>query len=328
MDAAEFSQQTGIYPVSLPTPFIVGPVNCFLLKQDDAPLTLIDTGVKSDKSGAALVAGLAELGVTIENLERVILTHHHIDHCGMLREIMDRSGAESWAHPEVIAESHLNDGPQEEANRKTFYLDIMREFGADEKTCEESMQLWNSFRDLLDPFTINHTIEDGGQVGPFNAYYVPGHSATDTLLVNTVDGYTIAGDHILETFNPNPLLRRPRPGEPRVKALVEYRASLLRSQSLELGRCFPGHGDAFDDPDRVIKGILDIHDERSAKILEIITPDGMTPFELIKVFFPTIPVKHLYLGLSVAVGQLELLEVEGKLRAEHVGGVQYFYPVN
>ena len=38
----------GIYPLSVPTPFLVGRVNCYLI--EDEPLTLVDTGPNSGKS--------------------------------------------------------------------------------------------------------------------------------------------------------------------------------------------------------------------------------------------------------------------------------------
>ena len=44
----------------LPTPFPVGPINVYLIV--DEPITLIDTGPKTDEAISALRAGLSRLG--------------------------------------------------------------------------------------------------------------------------------------------------------------------------------------------------------------------------------------------------------------------------
>ena len=45
-----------IVPISLPTPFYIGPVNVYVIAED--PLTIIDTGPKTKEAIEALRAGL------------------------------------------------------------------------------------------------------------------------------------------------------------------------------------------------------------------------------------------------------------------------------
>src|SRR6476659_9886164 len=77
-------------PIPLPLAH-VGSVNAWLLRGE--PLTLIDTGPRDDAALAALEAGLREHGLRVEDLELVLLTHHHVDHVGLAAEIRRRSGA-------------------------------------------------------------------------------------------------------------------------------------------------------------------------------------------------------------------------------------------
>ena len=58
-DALALAQRAGIHRIALPTPFLVGRVNCYLI--DDEPLTLIDTGPNSGKS--------------LDDLEQALATH-------------------------------------------------------------------------------------------------------------------------------------------------------------------------------------------------------------------------------------------------------------
>ena len=84
-----------IHVLPVPTPFAVGRINCYLV--DDDPLTLVDAGPNSATSLTALDAALAEHGRRIEDLERIVITHQHIDHIGLVSILADRSGAEVCA---------------------------------------------------------------------------------------------------------------------------------------------------------------------------------------------------------------------------------------
>jgi len=302
------------------TPFPVGPVNVFLIKGE--LLTLVDTGVRSEESLAVLEAGLKEQGVALRDLERVLLTHHHTDHMGLLAHIMAESGAESWGHPDLVEQSDLAHA-HDDAHQQ-FFLEIMEEFGVPAETREQAMRLWDSYSEFTEPFTLTHPFTDAGKAGPFTTHFVPGHSATDTVLVHESAGYSLVGDHLLQLFNPNPLLRRPAPGQARPRALMEFRDSLERSHALTLGICYPGHGAPFPDHRRVIEGIQRQHERKNARILAMAQEGDITPHAVVGRLFPRLEVQHLYLGLSVAVGHLELLEAEGLLRRTLRDGVAHY----
>lgn len=311
-----------IVPLSVPTPFIVGPVNCLLYRGE--ALTLLDVGPKTEDAWEALHAGLAAEGVALADIERVILTHHHIDHCGMLKRVVEASGAETWAHPDLVNQSRLGDGEDGDGERKNYYYRLMAQLGVPEDEAERSMLLWDAYKDMIDRFEIDHDLPDGARVDGFTTYHVPGHSATDTIFVHE-EGFSVTGDHILETMNPNPLLRRPNPGEQRAPALVEFRASLRRSRELPLGRVYPGHGKPIEDPVRVIDGLLAQHERKNERIMGLLPHDGITPYALARELYPQLEMPHLYLGLSVAVGQLEVLADEGRVRevVEEDGRLRY-----
>ena len=84
-----------IHCLPIPTPFAVGRVNCYLIEDD--PLTLVDTGPNSGKALDALERALGEHGRRIEDLERIVITHQHLDHLGLVGILANRSGAEVCA---------------------------------------------------------------------------------------------------------------------------------------------------------------------------------------------------------------------------------------
>jgi glyoxylase-like metal-dependent hydrolase (beta-lactamase superfamily II) len=80
-----------VHRISIPTPYAVGPVNCYVI--DVQPVTLIDAGVNTPEGHNALVLGLAECGHSLHSIERVFITHAHPDHYGLVHVVQEASGA-------------------------------------------------------------------------------------------------------------------------------------------------------------------------------------------------------------------------------------------
>src|SRR3954451_10809776 len=86
-----------IVPLAIPTPFYVGDVNVYLIKQD--PLTLIDVGPKTDDAYRTLAEKLGRVGVRLSDIRRIVLTHAHEDHCGLAKRVRDEAkNAEVLVH--------------------------------------------------------------------------------------------------------------------------------------------------------------------------------------------------------------------------------------
>lgn len=66
-----------------------------LILDADAGPTLVDAGLPGMEG--ALNAALAESGLSLADLRRVIVTHHDLDHIGALPAVVAASGAEVWA---------------------------------------------------------------------------------------------------------------------------------------------------------------------------------------------------------------------------------------
>src|SRR5919199_960146 len=78
-----------IIPISLPTPFYIGPVNVYLIAED--PVTLIDTGPKTKAALEALREGLRRARFRVADIRRIVLTHAHEDHCGLAKSLRDEA---------------------------------------------------------------------------------------------------------------------------------------------------------------------------------------------------------------------------------------------
>lgn len=70
-------------------------VNAYVIERNDH-FVLIDTGVES--TWKLIRDYLASLDRSLEDISLIIVTHHHGDHTGSLRELRERTGARVAAH--------------------------------------------------------------------------------------------------------------------------------------------------------------------------------------------------------------------------------------
>ncbi|HOD48443.1 MAG TPA: MBL fold metallo-hydrolase [Candidatus Hydrogenedentes bacterium] len=312
-----------IVPISIPTPLPVGSVNVFLLASD--PVTLVDAGLNTGEAFEVLKAAFKNEGLALSDLEQVLLTHTHIDHVGLLGRLRDYADFTVYAHP-WAAHRSLNSEDQHEKARR-FGLQIMRELGAPDDVAHKAAGEQHSFREFATDATVDKGLEDGEVIGPHTACHVPGHSALDMLFVDNAHRIAFTGDHLLPRITPNPLLRRPRAGQPRVKSLVQYRESLRKTHALDLDVCYPGHGEPIRNHRAVIESLLERQHKRNQRVLEILGGRRLSVYEVARQLFPRMDAKFTFLGLSSAAGHLEILEEEGRVVSEYEDGILCFRAV-
>ena len=188
--------------IQAPLPHI-GSVNIWLLR--GAPLTLIDTGPRSDEALSALEAGLGREGLRIEDIELVIPTHHHLDHSGLVATIVARSGARVAALDR--AADYGARYYERSARDRSFSRELMRHHGVPESVMDANEGFWDYIRDTSEPYTTDMRLSDGDLVRAggrdLRVLARPGHSTTDTLLVDEHSTTAFVGDHLLAGISSN-----------------------------------------------------------------------------------------------------------------------------
>jgi len=86
-----------IYKIELPIPFPLSTTNVFFI--DEPPRTLVDAGIKTEASFEALEKGLETIGFSLNSIERILITHGHIDHHGQAKRLSSLSSARIYIHP-------------------------------------------------------------------------------------------------------------------------------------------------------------------------------------------------------------------------------------
>jgi glyoxylase-like metal-dependent hydrolase (beta-lactamase superfamily II) len=324
--AFALAAREGIHRLSVPTPFAVGRVNCYLV--EDEPLTLIDTGPNSGKSLDELEQALARHGRAIEDLGLIVITHQHMDHRGLLEILARRSGAEVAAL-DVLA-PYLEDFRGSLATDDEFSQAVMRRHGIPEDLATVLGAVAAGFRAFGSRGTVTQPLHDGQKLElrdrTLTVLHRPGHSPSDTVFWDERREMLIAGDHLLAHISSNPLIHRPlteTDGE-RPRALLTYIESMLETRELPVHLVLTGHGDPVADHVALIDERLRMHRRRADKMLGMLDAGPMTAFEIALGMWGNVAVTQAYLTLSEVLGHLDLLVADGLVEEIADGQVARF----
>jgi glyoxylase-like metal-dependent hydrolase (beta-lactamase superfamily II) len=321
-----------LHQITLPTPWDADGVRVYLV--EDEPVTLIDAGLDHPPSLMALESALDQLGLSIEEIGRVILTHYHRDHMGAVQALRDRGAAlEVWAHPDdapMIEEYSIEREERlEDTNR------LLSEYGVPDDLLRRQTS-WirrriRRFPALCEPTRVDRLIRDRDRI-PFKDFeleviHTPGHTAGHIVLHESECGALLSGDHIMASAVPStenyylegaPDPRDPLGRRPRFKGLPDYLRSvrLLRGRSFK--RILPAQGATLGPAARLVDDSLLYYEvrvhrlERGLRKLAVMGKE-VTGWELWTGLFPDLdPVTEMRVRMLMVIGALDVLEETGR----------------
>jgi glyoxylase-like metal-dependent hydrolase (beta-lactamase superfamily II) len=312
-----------IIPISLPTPFYIGPVNVYLIAED--PLTLIDTGPKTKEAIEALREGLRRSGFRVSDICRIVLTHAHEDHCGLARSLRDEAkDAEVLIHDWETG--HRVGRLEHEEHRA-----LLERAGVPGEEIETMRKLYEHMRLYADSFDDHEysSLEDEAELefetGALRVVHTPGHTPGSCSFIREADRTVIAGDCVLKRITPNPILSPdPIDGSQRFRSLAEYLVSLARLRTFAPTLVHGGHGAPVHDYEELFNRYLRAIRERQAQVINLLPKTGATAWDVSREMFPDTDDVHRFLAVSEAVAHLDLAHSERKIALE-VSGVQEVY---
>jgi glyoxylase-like metal-dependent hydrolase (beta-lactamase superfamily II) len=319
-----------IHRLPIPTPFRVGAVNAYLV--DDDPLTLVDVGPNSGASLVALEVALGERGRKVEDLERIVITHQHTDHVGLVGILADRSGAEVCALDVFAPVVEDFDGYAERNDVLAQALMLRHGIAPDMVTALAAMS--RAYRGWGGSAPVTHLLRDGGELAfagrTLQVMHRPGHSPSDTILFDAAGGELLAGDHLIKHISSNPLIALPlggRSGDPaggRPRALIMYMASLRLTRELPIETVLPGHGEPFGDHAQLIDERFAMHERRARRFAALIAERPRTGHDIAQAVWGNVAVTQAFLTLSEVLGHVDLLIERGEVVEEESDGVVRF----
>ncbi len=307
----------------MPTPYAVGPVNAYLLETE--PLTLVDAGINTPQAENALRLELAARGVFPEAVERVLITHAHPDHYGLVHVIQAASGATVYFPEREIA--RVRDRQMLfEIGRLLLEAGMPLEllFKMDQERGDDPRPQMKHDEVVI--------VRDGDRFSfadfELEAHFMPGHTGGHVVYLEPATRALFAGDQLLPGTTPNPLLEPSfdEPGERR-RSLKDYLASLHKMAAMDLALVYPGHGEPVTDPGELIASTIEHHRKRIKEVASHLGPEAKTAYQVAGELYPDVTGYDVFLSVSEVIAHLELVVEEGNASIDHVDGVARYRAV-
>lgn len=309
------------YQLTVPTPFAVGDVHVYLLKGD--VLTLVDAGVKTKDAWDALKLQLKEIGYLPNDIEQIVLTHHHPDHTGLIeqfpkiKQIAAHKNVNYWlTHDEAFFQHY------ERFFRQQFHMHHVPE-------------RFYSLDDLRKPLqfagkgNVTAILKEGERLPGHDEWQIIetlGHAQTHLSFLSNATGTFIGGDHLLHHVSSNPLMEAPYGNDYlRPQPLLQYRSNLKKCLVLDIKLVLPGHGKIFSDVKQLIHSRLAKQEQRANSVYLLLQEGEKTAFSICKTIFPQQYEKQLDLTMSETIGQLDFLEDQGVVAKYEKDGMVSYY---
>jgi glyoxylase-like metal-dependent hydrolase (beta-lactamase superfamily II) len=314
--------------IALPTPFPVGPVNVWVLLGE--PLTLIDAGPRTPEALAALERGLCELRLRIEDVELLVLTHQHHDHVGQAGLIRERAGCAVAAHELLV--KRLADLRAAQVAEDRYAEKLMRLHGVPETARAGMLEVYRRRRPFAAPVDVDVPLRHGEDLRAggrtLRIAFRPGHSPSDTLLIDDASRCAFVGDHLLARISSNPLVHLPLEGgaDPRERrsSLLAYLESLEHTAGEEHEVLLPGHGEEILDHRALAARRVRLHRLRAEQVFRELAAEPRTAGAIARALWPEADVSQTFLALCEVIGALDLLAADDRVTCYEERGALVF----
>ncbi len=307
----------GIFRIEIPLQGPLQNLNYYLFAGEN-PL-LLDVPPLFEPLVEVLERAVRMAGV--EKLERIVLTHAHVDHSGSAAEVSRRLGGRICAHKEEVWRLERS---SESAREEVLRLGIFaKRCGFPSDRLRETLEAWKGWRGMTERCSVAERLREGDVVQGggkrLRVLHTPGHTFGHLCLFEEGEGLLFSGDHLIRSITPNPDLLVGEDGR-WDSGLPSYVASLKKLEEFDIRLAFPGHGRPIGKVKRRIAFNLEHHRRRLADVWEGVSDKGTTPWELALRLFPQVCGDGLtmdsWLALREVVGHLKILEQEGRVKIE------------
>jgi glyoxylase-like metal-dependent hydrolase (beta-lactamase superfamily II) len=293
--------------------------NCYLVMTE--PITLLDTGSGWDQSNRELAAGFEKIGeqfgekLTLRDVDRVIVTHGHIDHFGGVNFVIQESAADLCIHElDASVIQHFRERlVYSSANVHLF----LRRSGLPKERVAALVQMNKWSKDTFQSRPVEVMFSEGPVLGgPLEAFHVPGHCPGQVCL--KLDDILFTADHVLSNITPN---QSPE-SITRYTGVGHYMESLRKIRSVPGIRIgLGGHEDEMPELGARIDATLAFHDKRLNRTLELLDEPKTIAQTSMGLFGERMDY-HILLAMLETGAHLEYLYEHGKLIVANIDAVE------
>jgi glyoxylase-like metal-dependent hydrolase (beta-lactamase superfamily II) len=312
--------------ITIPTPFAVGDVNVYLLI--DEVISLVDVGPNTPEAWEALELGLREYGLKIKDIDQIILTHHHPDHCGLALHVQQHSGAKLYCHQ--LSEPFVSKDPSYMQHVTDFFDQFYVQCGVPLEGLRKVKQMKQNHEKYWEAASVDGLLDEGSKLPGHSSWeilHVPGHAQDQLSFYHAYKQLLLASDHLIKHISSNALLAPPPPGESRPRALMQYRDSMQRCADMPIIEAYSGHGESIRNVRELVHHRITRIGERAETIFNFLREKPRSPYELGEMMFHRKARTETHLVISEVVGHLDLLEARGQVTFTEHEGILFYHAV-
>ena len=306
---------SSIYWLRMPLPIALNHINLWLLEGNEG-WTIVDTGMVTDES-KTIWSKLFENSFKAKPLEKLVVTHMHLDHSGLAGWLSNQWKVEPYfTEKEFLETVKISNGMDHE--QREISLDYYKKCGYDKESLQHFIErieyrkslvskLNKSFKHIKDQEMLN--LSDG----EWKIIVAKGHSPEHACLYSEKKNIFICGDILLPRITPNVSVNPANPDSNPLRDWLESLEKIKQSIPHDV-LVLPSHGYPYQGAHRRIEAIVNNHHEKLERIYQYIDePKSVT--ELFPVLFDSKINQHtLVLAVGETMSHLNYLVAENRLK--------------
>lgn len=304
-----FSSSSGVDIYRLPLVLFPNNFSGHAFVLDGAgPLTLVDTGSGMGRSNDDLLDGFKQIGerfgksIELQDIERIIITHGHIDHFGGLAFVKAHTDAAVGIHE---LDRRVLTNYEERVVVATKALGIFFERAGIPSSVRDGLfSMYGFAKQHVTSIDVDFSIADEQTLDGMEFIHTPGHCPGQVCI--RLGDILLSADHVLSRTTPH---QSPE-SITHYMGLDHYADSLRKLLHFEgISLALGSHEDAMHDLYGRIHAIRASHNRKLDRIRKIMRDFGapMTISQISKRMYPDVAGYHILLAIEEAGAHIEYL---------------------
>lgn len=300
----------GLWRITAPLPFGPPEVNVYLAAQCDGYM-LIDTAIGTNDAFIALDQGLKSIGIAWTQVRRIVISHLHPDHTGLVPRIRELSQASVlMSRDDSILLDQVTGG-----NAKAEELrSALARGGVDSALAETVTATYIKIVRAFPRFQPDEFLRDGEalatRLGTWRVILTPGHAPGHVCLFNEDRKLLFSGDQVIEDVTPH------IGWLPHRDSLGEFLESMERLKELDVDTILPSHGAPFTGLRAWIDRAVRHHEDRCRQLEMSLREGSRTVAQLVASVWPRdLRPLDYQLAFTEILSHLEYMAARGRVFA-------------